>query len=608
MKGRPYKEELVTGEDQFHEKQKKDAISPERLAWACADPIRRKRQHDIVKGLGLPIPDCLLPLKSSKDLHVTPAQRKARKAAISDALAYQNYVYGQDANTITQRKRMLRQKVKKAAEVEEQREKIQEALDATPGDAKDLDGPRVGDKKAPEEKDPNTHEIDYEVLPSFVKFNEDLGPDCWLLVGPAGGGKSVAVVMKMLKHASTHKNARYIIVRNTYRQLHDTTMPTFFEWVPRHLGKYDSQQEKFVLAGRWEFLFRSCERAEDIDKFKGIEITGYFINEAMETKDDVKKILDQRVGRYPMEDYTDENGVLRRRGTSRIFRAMDTNPPDQEHWLYKSFVENPLEGHHYVLQPPYENVHNLPVGYYDKMREAYRDSPDLIDRYIEGKWGAVYRGKAVYKDYDSRVHLAKQPLKYIPGLRVYAGMDFGLTPACVWTQVTPMGRWHIIAEMCVDNTAAEEFADAVIAYSRQFFPGADIEWFGDPAGWKRSETDAKSVADVLATKGIFLTPGAITLAARLEGVRKRLRMRGGLVLSPTCVRLATGFSGAYCYKEVGNTGYFTDKPEKNKWSHIHDALQYVASVIFDVGSDEEESRILDMFGQSTKPVDSRIGY
>jgi PBSX family phage terminase large subunit len=596
---------LVTGEDQFKEAQKRKEISPERLAWACADDMRRKRQHDIVKALGIPVPDCLLPLKSSKGNLVTPQQRKVRKAAISDALAFQEYVYGRDASTILARKRTLKSRVKKAAEFSEKREEIQGEIEAAPADAKDLDGPRVGDKP---EKDPNTHEIDYEVLPSFMEFNNDMGSDCWLLVGPAGGGKSVAVVMKMLKHASTHDLARYIIVRNTYRQLHDTTMPTFFEWVPRHLGKYDAQQEKFTLAGRWEFLFRSCERAEDIDKFKGIEITGYFINEAMETKDDVKKILDQRVGRYPMEDYIDVNGVARRRGTSRVFRSLDTNPPDQEHWLYKSFVENPLEGHHFVLQPPYENAHNLPEGYYDRMREAYRDSPDLIDRYIEGKWGAVYRGKAVYKDYDSRVHLAKAPLKYIPGLRVYAGMDFGLTPACVWTQVTPMGRWHVIAEMCTDNTAAEEFADAVIAYSRQFFPGAEIEWFGDPAAWKRSETDASTVADVLANKGIYLTPGAITLTARLEGVRKRLRMRGGLVLSPTCTRLSTGFSGAYCFKEVGNTGYYTDKPEKNKWSHIHDALQYVASVIFDAGSDEDEARILDLFGQRTRPVDARVGY
>jgi len=584
-------------------------VTPERLAWACQDRMRRRRQYEIVEKLGLPMPDCLKPIRAKRGEPKIPKDElRKRKRAIEDALAFAQGIYNTERNRIRNRKKAFKQTVSKADKVKEARGPVSEGLDATPSDpelVEGLDGPRIGDKDA---KRDDLHAINYEILPSFFEFSQDMGPDCWALIGPAGGGKSVAVVMKMLQHASTHETARYVILRNTYRQLHDTTMPTFFKWIPRNLGKYSTEEEKFTLAGRWEFYFRSCERPEDIDKFKGMEITGYFMNEAMEMKPDVKQLLDQRVGRYPLEKYIGEDGIERERGTSRIFRALDSNPPDQEHWLYRMFVEKPLEGHRYVLQPPYENEHNLPVGYYDKMRESYRDSPDLIDRYIEGKWGAVYRGKAVYKDFDSRVHVAKEPLKYTQGLRVYAGLDFGLTPSCVWTQMMPNGSWHIIAELCADNTAAEEFGDAILAYSRQFFSGADIDWFGDPAGAKRSETDAKSVFDVLAEKGIYVTPGAITIQARLEAVRKRLRMRHGLLLSPSVVRLVTGFSGAYCFKRIGNTEYFTDKPEKNKWSHIHDALQYVASVIFTTGDDMTEEQMLREMAEARMPVDDRIGY
>ena len=583
-------------------------LTPEKLAWACQDRLRRSRHKELVESLGLPVPDCLMPLRAKKgEPRIPKDELRKRKRAVDDALAFSEAVFNTEFNRNKKRKKRFVEKAAASSANEGARPETTEGVDGSLGQgSEDLDGLRVGER-AP--KEDNVHEIEYEILPSFYEFSQDMGTDCWALIGPAGGGKSVAVIMKMLQHASLHKEAKYVILRNTYRELNDTTMPTFFQWVPRELGKYDTQKEMFTLADRWEFYFRSCERAEDVDKFKGMEITGYFMNEAMEMKSDVKKLLDQRVGRFPMEEYTDKEGVRRKRGTSKVFRALDSNPPDQEHSLYDMFVKEPLDGHNYVLQPRFENEHNLPVGYYERMRESYRDSPDLIDRYIMGKWGAVYRGKAVYKDFDSRVHLARKPLSYVPGLRVYAGMDFGLTPSCVWTQVMPSGSWHIISEMCTDNTAADEFGDAVIAYTNQFFPNAEVDWYGDPAGFKRSETDAKSVVDVLAEKGIFMLPGSITIQARLESVRKRLRMRGGLVLSPSCVRLSTGFSGAYCFKQVAGTDYHASKPDKqNKWSHIHDALQYVASSIFSVGDTHKDDAFIKRMAEERRPLDSRVGY
>ena len=49
----------------------------------------------------------------------------------------------------------------------------------------------------------------------------------------------------------------------------------------------------------------------------------------------------------------------------------------------------------------------------------------------------------------------------------------------------------------------------------------------------------------------------------------------GLLMDPSCVRLINGFIGGYCYPEVATTGIFRETPLKNKYSHVHDALQYV---------------------------------
>ena len=43
-----------------------------------------------------------------------------------------------------------------------------------------------------------------------------------------------------------------------------------------------------------------------------------------------------------------------------------------------------------------------------------------------------------------------------------------------------------------------------------------------------------------------------------------------------CRQLIKGFEGGYQYRRMQVSGErFTDKPEKNMFSHIHDALQYL---------------------------------
>ena len=40
-----------------------------------------------------------------------------------------------------------------------------------------------------------------------------------------------------------------------------------------------------------------------------------------------------------------------------------------------------------------------------------------------------------------------------------------------------------------------------------------------------------------------------------------------------------GFQGGYCYRRMRVTGdeRYTDKPDKNRYSHVHDGLQYLLS-------------------------------
>jgi hypothetical protein len=50
------------------------------------------------------------------------------------------------------------------------------------------------------------------------------------------------------------------------------------------------------------------------------------------------------------------------------------------------------------------------------------------------------------------------------------------------------------------------------------------------------------------------------------------------LIDPRCSMLIKGFRSGYRYR-VKKSGEMEDKPDKNEFSHIHDALQYGAAVI-----------------------------
>jgi hypothetical protein len=73
-----------------------------------------------------------------------------------------------------------------------------------------------------------------------------------------------------------------------------------------------------------------------------------------------------------------------------------------------------------------------------------------------------------------------------------------------------------------------------------------------------------------------------SMAPRLEGVNYFLnRLIDGqpaLILHPRCENLRKGFMGRYEYARVqvvGDENRFKEVPKKNKFSHPHDALQYL---------------------------------
>src|SRR3546814_6492205 len=129
---------------------------------------------------------------------------------------------------------------------------------------------------------------------------------------------------------------------------------------------------------------------------------------------------------------------------------------------------------------------------------------------------------------------------------------------------------------------AVRFAERLGVGMRSRYAGCRFEVDGDPAGDQRAQTDERTPFDILRAAGIPARPAPTNdPVMRQEAVRAPLNRlvdgEPGLILSPDCRVLRKAMAGAYRYRrlQIGGQERYHDVPEKNAFSHVADAAQYL---------------------------------
>lgn len=406
------------------------------------------------------------------------------------------------------------------------------------------------------------------------------------IMGPIGSSKSSACCIEILKRAGLQakspdglRRSRWAVIRNSYPELKTTTLKTWADWCPLAYGKivYDSPITHYIKTPELdiEVLFMALDREEDARKLLSLELTGAWLNEAREIPKGILDALSGRVGRFPSRSMG---------GATWSGIIMDTNPPDDQSWWYTCAEEETPQGWEFFSQPPgdsseAENLNNLPKNYYERIK-AGKD-PDWIKVYVRGEYGFVTEGKAVFPMYRDSVHTSPEVLVPLPDIALELGLDFGLTPSAVIGQKLPDGRWWVLDEFVTDNCGIQRFAEMLGKYLLTNYPSHIVgAAHGDPAGMARGH-DERTAFEIMNEYSGFRARPAPTndLTMRLEVVTGALNRlvdgRPGLFVSPKAKIIRKGFTGGYHYKSIrsGNSTQFHDTPNKNQFSHPHDALQ-----------------------------------
>lgn len=459
--------------------------------------------------------------------------------------------------------------------------------------------------------------VDYTPTHTGAAFIQSL-KKYTICLGPIGSGKSVAALFKVLYHAKRQRPdptdgvryTRFLVVRNTNKELYDTTLKSFFDWFPPGVaGEWQATQKTFVFRFDdvyCEVLFRALDRPEDASSVLSMEITGAMLDECVEIPREIVDAVESRCGRYPSK---------KRGGCSWYGLWGVTNAGNQDSWWFEWLTEEwPEEAGgaevqdevlNYFVQPSgfspdAENLENLPP-YKAGCNDYYHDKAKgktqaWIDQFIHCQWGYSQRGKPVYKAFNRELHVAKQPLKYNPHLPLHIGFDAGLTPAATLMQQDMHGRVLILDEVVSENMGAKRFCNERLKpLLNRKYPGARIVVAADPATTQRAQTDEKTVAQVVAHElGVKVKPASSnTLAARLGAVDEfltRLTEAGpALLIDPSCKQLINGFISGYRFA-LNTKGVAADAPEKNMFSHVHDSCQYGVMSFLDGAAREARAR------------------
>ena len=465
--------------------------------------------------------------------------------------------------------------------------------------------------------------LDFRSSPVIWKFLND-NSFVRAVLGPVGSGKSYACCAELFKRAVNQKPSkrdgikysRFAVVRNSYPMLKTTTLKTWLELFPEDtwgavryappITHHIKLPARDGAAGiNMEVIFLALDQPKDVRKLLSLELTGAWVNEARELPKAVIDGLTHRVGRYPSK----ADGGPTWRGI-----ILDTNPMDSDHWYFhlaeketpkgefkwsffrqqggvsevlsKDVPADSPEAQGFIFSAgkwgrtnnKAENLGNLPSGYYEQLLGGKK--LDWIRCYAEGKYAFVQEGKPVWSEYDDDSMVDDLAIEeHIP---IQIGLDFGLTPAAVFAQKLPNGRWHIVHEIVTFDMGLERFCHILKSEINNRFPKMDIQIWGDPAGQQRDQIFVSTAFDHLKTHNLLARPTAtndfkVRREALAAPMGRLIEGKPGLLVDRNCVRLRKSLSGGYHFRRIAigaGQERYKDTPNKNEHSHIGDAAGY----------------------------------
>lgn len=274
-------------------------------------------------------------------------------------------------------------------------------------------------------------------------------------------------------------------------------------------------------------------------------------------------------------------------------KIMTLNYPDQDHWTYRRFVEEPQPGTAVVRIPRGDNAH-VTAAMRDEWMRALSTRPDLQRRLLLGEPGLILEGQPVARGWAPELHVADTALAPVQWTPLWLGHDAGHTPSTIIGQRVD-GQLRIYAGLVTEHVGTRQHVEqTLLPWLQAHAPWALRRGTGEePACYHaydpsmdtgdQSDTDSSPVRVLRDLVGGTFRPGAITwegrrdpmLAAFNLGVSGRPALRVSPGPDTRLLRKALDGRWHYPTKVTGEVRSIQPAKPNPPWADLGDAWCYL---------------------------------
>ncbi len=205
----------------------------------------------------------------------------------------------------------------------------------------------------------------------------------YLLYGGAiRGGKSTVVLAIIILLAKIYPRSRWVVVRRDLQTIKRNTLPSFSRIAPRPFcGDINLSTMTVPCGNGSEILFmpESIATDKELNRFRGLEVNGFVLEEANELHEDTFNMCIQRAGPWGFEDVENKPPIL---------ILLTCNP--SQGWVrtrfYNPFIAGTLAAPYYYLPAKiFDNPH-IPSEYLESLKSL---PPEVYKIFVDGDWNVA---------------------------------------------------------------------------------------------------------------------------------------------------------------------------------------------------------------------------
>ncbi|MBV9269077.1 MAG: hypothetical protein JO061_23100 [Acidobacteriaceae bacterium] len=366
---------------------------------------------------------------------------------------------------------------------------------------------------------------------------------------------------EFIRQAFLNRGRQGLLAAPTYSMLRDATLVSLF-------GMFDGQDIEFdirksdgeldIRPAKSTALLRSLEEPE---RLRGTNLAWFGVDELSFTRQEGWLRLEARL----------------RDPEAAHLCAFAVWTPQGHDWLYKRFIQNPVNGYGCIRAQPFENHHLLAStpDYYERLESSYDPrfyKQEVLGEYLNSK------SDRVYHCFERVLHVARH--SYDPSKLLMWSLDFNVSPMSSVVLQKCGDKLVVIDEIVLERATTEEACQEF--ENRYKGHISELEIFGDASGKSAHTTgtsDYNIVSKYLYRSGFrnvrlrvpTKNPAVLSRVQRVNALLTNSLGEVRLEMDPKCKELIKDMEEVLFKPESGVIDKFSDP----KRTHTSDALGYV---------------------------------